>query len=314
MNPVAPRTVVMTRQPEQSGAVEAGLATAGYRVGFLPLTDFELPADPGPLRTAVARLTGRPTHQPPSHPTHDGGTPDGAPVDPRIAWLVLTSPNTVRALVLSGWDGRVEPGIRIAVTGPGTARVLAEAGCSETPWMPADDASAEGIAAQFPAHVPTPDSGPETARRRVLLPQSSLATAEVADGITRCGWDVERVEAYRTVPYPAAPGRRLLADAGHPGGGGAPGPSAGVQEPAPALVTLQDLVGADVVLTSPSAVFELVRRRGTGVPADTRFIAIGRPTQAAARGVGLDLAGTAGSPDAAGLLAVLADLAHLTKE
>ena len=73
-------------------------------------------------------------------------------------------------------------------------------------------------------------------------------------------------------------------------------------------MTLQDLVGADVVLTSPSAVSELVRRRGTGVPAGTRFIAIGRPTQAAAEGLGLDLAGTAASPDAEGLLAALAIL------
>ena len=53
------RTVVMTRQPEQSGAVEAGLAAAGHRVAYLPLTDFELPEDTGPLRAAVAVELGR---------------------------------------------------------------------------------------------------------------------------------------------------------------------------------------------------------------------------------------------------------------
>ncbi|MEV4901747.1 uroporphyrinogen-III synthase [Citricoccus sp. NPDC055426] len=307
---MTPRTVVMTRQPEQSGAVENGLAAAGYRVAFLPLTDFELPADLGPLRAAVACLAPDPA----PNPTHDAGPPAGAS-SPLVGgpagadapvWLVLTSPNTVRALALCGWDGRVAPGTRIAVTGPGTARVLAEeAGCPEVPWMPVDDASAAGIVAQFPAPVPTPAPGPGaagrgTAGRRVLLPQSSLATSEVADGIVRRGWDVERVEAYRTVPYPAASGRRLLSPDRVPQSA-----AAMASGPAPALVTLQDLVGADVVLTSPSAVAELVRRRGSGVPAGTRFIAIGRPTQAAAEGLGLDLAGTATSPDTAGLLAVL---------
>lgn len=292
---MAPRTVVMTRQPAQAGAVETGLAVAGHPIAYLPLTDFELPADPAALREAVARLSG------PS--THDAGPPASARPAPgggrqradAPGWLVLTSPNTVRALVLSGWDGRVGPGTRIAVTGPGTARVLAQAGCPETPWMPGGDASAAGIVDQFP----TPGSGPAAESRRVLLPQSSLAPSEVADGIAQRGWDVERVEAYRTVPFPAEPGRRLLT-----GDGAADGAAAG--EPAPAVVTLEDLAGADVVLTSPSAVAELVRRRGTSRPEGGRFIAIGQPTARAARAAGLELAGMAPSPDAAGLLAVLA--------
>lgn len=319
MDAVAPRTVVMTRQPEQSGAVEAGLTAAGHRVAYLPLTDFELPADRGPLRAAVARLAPNPAVNTTPNPSHDAGPPAGAQLPlaggpagaDAPAWLVLTSPNTVRALARCGWDGRVGPGTRIAVTGPGTARVLAEASCPEIPWMPVDDASAGGIVAQFPVPDTVPDTGPETiglgtVGRRVLLPQSSLATSEVADGIERRGWDVERVEAYRTVPYPAAPGRRLLVGTDDHGRyGGAPGTSGGAGEPDTTVVTVEDLVGADVVLTSPSAVSELVRRQGTGVPAGTRFIAIGRPTQAAAEGLGLDLAGTAASPDAAGLRAVL---------
>lgn len=297
------RTVVMTRQPEQSGAVEAGLAAAGHRVAYLPLTDFELPEDTGPLRAAVARLCGRPasppTRQPTLDPEPDGGAPAGARADAGVGWLVLTSPNSVRALMLLGWDGRVDPGVRIAVTGPGTARVLTAAGYAGTPWMPGSDASAAGILEQFPH-----PGG--TAARTVLLPQSSLATDEVAAGLAARGWDVERIEAYRTVPYPAESGRRLLAGAGDHGGGGAVlGTAAGAVEPRPALVTAEDLAGADVVLTSPSAVAELVRRRGTAHPEGTRFLAIGLPTARAARAAGLTLAGTAQSPDAAGLLAVL---------
>ncbi|NUL46739.1 uroporphyrinogen-III synthase [Cellulosimicrobium funkei] len=293
------RTVVMTRQPEQSGAVEAGLAAAGHRVAYLPLTDFELPEDTGPLRAAVARLSGRPTPRPTLRPEPDGGAPAGAQADARVGWLVLTSPNSVRALVLLGWDGGVAAGVRVAVTGPGTARVLTAAGYAGAPWMPGSDASAAGILEQFPHPG-------RTVARTVLLPQSSLATDEVAAGLAARGWDVERIEAYRTVPYPAESGRRLLAGAGGHGGGGAvPGTAAGTVEPGPAVVTVEDLAGADVVLTSPSAVAELVRRRGTARPEGTRFLAIGRPTALAAHAAGLTLAGTAPSPDAAGLLAVL---------
>ncbi|MFB9071070.1 uroporphyrinogen-III synthase [Citricoccus parietis] len=265
----AGRPVILTRQPAQAGAVEAGLAEAGYRIAFLPLTDFALPEDLTGLRGLVRdmALDERP-----------------APVP---AWLVLTSPNTVRALVRAGWDGRVAAGIRVAVTGPGTARVLAEAGCTEVPWMPEGDASAAGILAQFPPPGETP-------RRVLLLPQSALATDEVAEGLAERGWEVHHVQAYRTVPYPAATDRRLLEG---PGGEGVAS--------ADALATVDDVPGADVVLTSPSAVRELVRRRGTSVPAGTRFIALGQPTARSAAEESLDLAATAPSPDALGVLAAL---------
>ncbi len=265
----ASRPVILTRQPAQAGAVEAGLAEAGYRIFFLPLTDFALPEDLAGLRCIVRDLAS-----------------DERPA-PVPAWLVLTSPNTVRALVRAGWDGQVDAGIRVAVTGPGTARVLAEAGCTQVPWMPEGDASAAGILAQFPPPGETP-------RRVLLLPQSALATDEVAEGLAERGWEVHHVQAYRTVPYPADTERRLLA------GLAGEGPAS-----VDALATVDDLPGADVVLTSPSAVRELVRRRGTAVPADTRFIALGRPTARAAAEESLDLAATAPSPDARGVLAAL---------
>lgn len=265
-----PGRVVLTRQPAQAGDVEAGLRAAGYAVRFLPLTDFELPRDPEPLRAAVRRLrTGE------------------------YAWLVATSPNTVRALARTGWDGSLPADVRVAVTGPGTARVLAGAGCSLRPWMPEGEASAAGIAAAFPAAAAGDGSAPgRPGRTRLLLPQSTLATDEVAEALADRGWAVDRVEAYRTVSYPAAPGRRLLPE--DPGADGT-------------VLTLRELEGAVVVLTSPSAVRELTRRRaseGADVPG-ARFVAIGQPTRRAAQRAGLALAGTAPSPDAAGLLAVL---------
>ncbi len=307
-----PGRVVLTRQPAQAGDVEAGLREAGWTVRFLPLTDFELPADLTDLRAAVDRLRAG-----------------------RYAWLIATSPNTVRALSRVGWDGVLPAATRVAVTGPGTARVLAEAGGPATPWMPDGDASAAGIIAGFPAGpgAPAAAGAPAgVAPARVFLPQSALATDEVAVALRARGWDVERVEAYRTVPYPAAAGRRLLAEEEGgdiaEGSGATDGPER-ADGSGGAVVTLQDLSGAVVVLTSPSAVRELVRQRAAlqrdaadgagevpaaggaqraGGPAGTagpRFVAIGQPTRRAAEKVGLDLAGTAASPDAAGLLEVL---------
>ena len=306
----------MTRQPAQAGDVEAGLRAAGWTVQFLPLTDFELPADLAGLRSAVDRLRA-------------GG----------YAWLIITSPNTVRSLTRAGWDGSVPEGTQVAVTGPGTARVLAEAGCPVAPWMPDGDASAAGIIAGFPAGPGFPDEPAESpgvaasvagaavsvegAPARVFLPQSALATDEVAEALRSRGWDVERVEAYRTVPYPAASDRRLLVDGPDCGEGPVhgpvaaegSGPGAGGQDrpfratDTEAVVTLRDLAGAVVVLTSPSAVRELARQRnpqrdGTH-GAGARFVAIGHPTRRAAEKAGIELIGTAVSPDAAGLLDVL---------
>uniref|UniRef100_UPI0023F8BCA8 uroporphyrinogen-III synthase n=1 Tax=Micrococcus terreus TaxID=574650 RepID=UPI0023F8BCA8 len=62
--------IVLTRQPVQAGRLEQDLRDAGCTVRFLPLTDFELPADLTQLRRALERL--------------------GAG---EYAWLLLTSPN-----------------------------------------------------------------------------------------------------------------------------------------------------------------------------------------------------------------------------
>ncbi|MWD30926.1 uroporphyrinogen-III synthase, partial [Aquicoccus sp. SCR17] len=128
------------RQPAQAGDLEAGLAGAEaagerLRVGFLPLTDFALPDDDGPLRALLMDWA------------RAGGDAAGPACSGSPRWLVLTSPNTVRALSAVGWDGHVPVGARIAVTGPGTARVLAEAGCGASPWLPPEDHSAEGLIA-----------------------------------------------------------------------------------------------------------------------------------------------------------------------
>ena len=302
---MAARPIVLTRQPAQAGALEAGLAKAGLDVRFCPLTDFELPDEPGPLRAVVSRV--------------EAG---------ECAWLVLTSPNTVRALQAAGWTGRVGGGTRLAVTGRGTARLLTELGCAVEPWMP-EQASAAGILAEFPtaaadrrsaaaggAHGADADAADphEAPASLVLLPQSALATGELTSGLEAKGWHVARVEAYRTVPYPADPMRRLLPEVpdepecgtGHEGDHGTP---AGAEAGAGAVVVpVAGLAGCDVVLTSPSAARELAMHHGLDderVRLTTRLVAIGRPTAEEARRLGLELSAVAETPDAAGILAAL---------
>ncbi len=152
--------VLLTRQPAQAGDLEAGLAGAEVagrrlRVGFLPLTDFALPDDDGPLRALLADWAGA------------DGDAAGPVRSDGSRWLVLTSANTVRALRAVGWDGHVPAGARIAATGPGTARVLTEAGCDAAPWLPPEDRSAEGLIAGLAALHPR--------GARAWLPQSDRA-------------------------------------------------------------------------------------------------------------------------------------------
>lgn len=158
--------IVLTRNPTQAGALEDGLRKAGLQVDFLPLTQQHLPADLSELETTVQRL--------------ERGD---------FAWLLLTSGNTVRALLSCGWSGSAPDQTRIGVVGPGTARVLKERTALRPSWMPHDH-SAAGILAE----LPTPASGTP-----LMLPQSAQARSQLASGLRAQGWSVTRVTAYETV-------------------------------------------------------------------------------------------------------------------
>ena len=245
--------IILTRQPAQAGHIEAGLEQLGHRIGYLPLTDFQLPTDLGDLDEMVTGL-------------HTG----------RWQRMLLTSPNTIRALVARGWDPAVtETHTNIAVTGPGTARVLYQCGAKHDPWMPHQDASAAGILDQFPP-------GPGT----LALPQGAAAGKAMQTGLARRGWDVTRTVAYHTVDYPAREHLALMPT------------QTGILRPA-------DLTSKDIlVLTAPSAARRWAQ---LAVPVHA-VIAIGQPTRRAARQTHTVLAATATSPDASGIAQVLARL------
>ncbi|RJN31764.1 uroporphyrinogen-III synthase [Nesterenkonia natronophila] len=161
--------IVLTRRAAQSGELEEGLRRAGHTAAHMPLTQQVLPADTTELSRTVHELTRG-----------------------EFDWLVLTSPNTVRALASCGWDGTVPVRTRVAVVGPGTARVLNEVSDARNPWMPKQH-SAAGILAELPA--PEPEG-------QLLLPQSAQARPQLYEGLEQRGWNITQVTAYFTTALP----------------------------------------------------------------------------------------------------------------
>lgn len=105
-------------------------------------------------------------------------------------WLVLTSPNGVErfAEVLSEHDISLPSDLHVAAIGSATAAALSAAGIT-VDLVPGRHV-AEGLLADFPE----PRAG-----GRVLLPQANIARSTLQDGLAEAGWEVLRVEAYRTV-------------------------------------------------------------------------------------------------------------------
>ncbi len=90
--------------------------------------------------------------------------------------------------------------MRVAAVGPATADALRRTGV-EPDLVPAEH-SARGLVEAFP----TPDGA---GSRRVLFPCADLAPETIPEGLGQKGWDVRRVEAYRTVAR-AAPEAALV--------------------------------------------------------------------------------------------------------
>jgi uroporphyrinogen-III synthase len=135
--------------------------------------------------------------------------------------------------------------------------------------------SARGLVEQFPVA----GTG-ET--RRVVFPSADLAPDTITDGLAQKGWDVARVEAYRTVP---------------------------LSSPEPAV--LARVARADaLVLTATSSVQAfraLATPEGTAVPPPPHVVCIGPTTAAAARAAGLPGVHEAWGASAEGIVAELVD-------
>ena len=114
---------------------------------------------------------------------------------------MLTSVNAVERFMAALRDARALGPVLVAAVGPATADALRTAGV-EPDLVPAEH-SARGLVEEFPA----PDgagTGASCSPARTSRPTPSPR------GSGAKGWDVQRVEAYRTVPA-AAPEPELLA-------------------------------------------------------------------------------------------------------
>jgi uroporphyrinogen III methyltransferase/synthase len=159
--------VVVTRTREQASQLVVALRDAGALPVEVPVIEVAPPADGGVALTAAARQLS----------AYD--------------WVVLTSPNGARrlldAVAADGGDARRFAGARLAAIGPGTAAVLAEGG------LVADLLPERFVAESLLEAMP---DGPG----RVLLARAEVARDVLPDGLRARGWEVDVVDAYRTVP------------------------------------------------------------------------------------------------------------------
>jgi uroporphyrinogen-III synthase len=248
--PLSGRVVVITRRSDQGQELRDLLLTRGARVLELPGIDVCPPTDRAPLDAALRELRS-------------------------FDWVVFTSANAVRAvaerLASLGLPGDfAAPPPAVAVVGPASARALRKA-FPQAPaaLAPESESRAAGLLEAFRRQG--------VAGRRFLLPSSSRARVELADGLSTSGATVVVVEAYQTASPPDLP--RRLEDC---------------------LAAGPDLF----IFASPSAVENLSAVAGGGLRGRPAVV-IGPTTAEVARAAGLDVRAVATEPSTAGLSAAV---------
>ena len=186
-------------------------------------------------------------------------------------WMAVTSRNAVAAMAelaaIAGTTlGEPQPAAQVATVGESTLEVCAEVGLAVA-LVPVGQATANGIVAQMPHGT-----------GRVLAPLGNLASPALARGLTRKGWTVDSVEAYRTVDGPgldAATAEALRAGK------------------------------VDAVLLTSGSVAERFAAQCLNVAASTRIVAIGETTAASAKASGLEVHAVAATPSYDGIVTAL---------
>ena len=242
--PLRGTQVVVTRATDQASKLIERLDTLGAEVVAVPTIAVAEPADGGAwLREALDHLD-------------------------EYDWLVVTSANGAERVALHSAGKDIAPAIKVGVIGPGTADALARHGIVAD--LVPDRFVAEGLLEVFPA---PPEGG-----GRVLLAQAAGARPVLAEQMAAMGWQVDRVDAYRTM-HPDVDTE--LADQAR---------------------------SADVVtFTSASTVAGYVAAVGTE-PAPRAVVCIGPVTAAAARSAGLDVDAVADPHSIDGLVDAVVEL------
>jgi uroporphyrinogen-III synthase len=168
--PLAGWRVLVPRGGKWGDSVAAALRGFGAVPVIAPLINFAGAEDPLALANAL-------------HELGDG----------QFDWIVITSATTVDVLTSQGT--RVPDSTRIAAVGETTAAALALAGY-RVDFVPSSDNSARGLVKEWPA---------SDIRGRVLIPQSDIAEPTLVAGLSKLGFAVEFVTAYRTIGVPVTP-------------------------------------------------------------------------------------------------------------
>lgn len=182
--PLSGRSVVVTRARDQAPVLSARLRELGARVLELPAIAVADPADGGAgLDAAAAGITAG-----------------------RYDWAIFTSVNAVPRLCGRLPDARAWAGTRLAAIGAATADALA--GYRLVADVVPGEYVAEALLEALLAAPPPAHPGPV----RALLPRAAVARPVLPAGLHAAGWEVDVVEAYRTV-IPGAAAEVLAAAA-----------------------------------------------------------------------------------------------------
>ena len=238
---LAGHLVAVTRAPDTGQPLAELLRARGAEVLEVPLIHFAPPADRAGLHAALRDLSG-------------------------VSWLLLTSPQAVRALekelAALGRSFADLRGVQIATVGAGTARALRERG-AEPAFLPSQ-ADARRLGEEVPAHP----------GEVALHLTSQLSGETLGEALRARGIFYRRAELYRTE----------------------------AAEPEPGALERLRRVSA-VTLTSGSAArhFAALARPGFD-PLALPVAVIGEPTAEAARGAGFHRIVVAREPSLAALV------------
>lgn len=169
VKPLSGWRVLVPRGGKWGDGVAAALRQFGAVPVIAPLINFASSDNPTALANAL-------------HELEDG----------QFDWLVVTSATTVDVLLSQRTP--VPDATRIAAVGETTAAALQLAGY-RVDFVPEGDNSARGLVREWPH---------SEIRGRVLIPQSDIAEPTLVAGLSKLGFAVEFVTAYRTVGVPVA--------------------------------------------------------------------------------------------------------------
>jgi len=167
VRPLEGRRVLVLRPEGQAEELAAGLAELGAEPVIVPAIRILPPASWDQIDDALSRMK-------------------------QFDWIAFTSVNGVQhfmnRLVEKGFSSKDLPG-KVAAIGPATKRALQEKG-AQVEWVPASYTTAS-MAEEFPMSY-------EPGGRAVCLVRADIATSDLEDLLMARGFDVERVDAYRT--------------------------------------------------------------------------------------------------------------------